>query len=184
MILDSRFSLLQQAGTLTLTWTITWSLLSHHRSVDAATVQVRAPKVRPNAKGIWKPKPDMATAEDQTDVHCGVPEGLWGRTGAATKAQGAQGAQGGQVFWVGPMLAVPLTSEKGCLGNMVNSMLRHICGHIYDIIRHNTTYCCIFLSSTPLRCPLCILCSRTAHRRTREAQRPSPRECVNHPKAS
>ena len=40
------------------------------------------------------------------------------------------------------MLAVPLTSEKGCLGNMVNSMLRHICGHIYDIIRHIVVSSC------------------------------------------
>ena len=125
-----------------------------------------------------------ATADDQIMSTFFCPRRTLRSDRGGYQGSVAQG-QGAQVFRIGwPRLAVPLTSEKGCLGNMVNSMLRHICGQIYDIIRHNTTYCCILLSSTPLRCPLCILCSRTAHRRTRaqHAQRPSPRECVNTPR--
>eukprot|EP00435_Cladocopium_sp_Y103_P025020 s1622_g6.t1 len=88
---------------------------------------------------------DMATAEDQiSHVHCGPRRTLRSDRGGYQVSKTVKVCEGRMTYescskvpfrflsW----LAVPLTSEKGCLGNMVNSMLRHFCGHIFDIIRH------------------------------------------------
>ena len=60
----------------------------------------------------------------------------------------------------------------------MNSMLRHICGHIYDIIRHIVVSCC-----QALRCAARSAFSAVGQliEELEKLNVPAPGECVNHP---